>query len=126
MNMMLDEMYLEKANDYHAGNMIGANKDGDLYRGILIFMIVGFKEYIPYVIKSGPEVSINSSLVIKETLPSLTSLKSAGFRARVIVCDIHSCNISAFLSLMNSHGGKSDKDGCFIEYEGSKVYLISV
>ena len=26
---MLDKMYLEKVNNYHAGKIIGANKDSD-------------------------------------------------------------------------------------------------
>ena len=44
--LMLDEMYLQKSNEYNAGNQIGADSEAELYRGILVFMIVGLKKSI--------------------------------------------------------------------------------
>ena len=40
---MMNEMYLQKSNDYQTGNMVGASTEGELYRGILVFMRVGLK-----------------------------------------------------------------------------------
>ena len=39
--LMLDETYLQKSNEDHAGNLVGKNSEGELCRGILVFMIVG-------------------------------------------------------------------------------------
>ena len=37
--------------------MIGCDNEGELYKGIVCFMIVGLKESIPYVINSSPETN---------------------------------------------------------------------
>ena len=47
--LMVDEMYLQKATHYHSGEYVGADEDGNLYKGIVAFMIVRLKESIPYV-----------------------------------------------------------------------------
>ena len=49
--MIFDEMYLQKRQEYFGGEMIGGDDEGELYKGIICFMIVGLKESIPYVIK---------------------------------------------------------------------------
>ena len=36
-----DEMYLEKGTQFHSGEYVGANEEGNLYMGIVVFMIVG-------------------------------------------------------------------------------------
>ena len=53
---MVDEMYLEKATQYHGGEYVGADDEGNLYKGIVAFIIVGFKEPIPYIVQALPEV----------------------------------------------------------------------
>ena len=49
--MIFDEMYLQKRQEHFWGEMIGCDDEGELYKGIVCFMIVGLKESIPYVIK---------------------------------------------------------------------------
>ena len=49
--MIFDEMYLQKRQEYFGGEMIGGDDEGELYKGIICFMVVGLKESIPYVIK---------------------------------------------------------------------------
>ena len=44
-------MYLQKSQEYFAREMIDCDDEGELYKGIVCFMIVGLKESIPYVIK---------------------------------------------------------------------------
>ena len=39
--LMFDEMYLQKREEY-AGELVGADTDGNLYKCIVCFMIVGF------------------------------------------------------------------------------------
>ena len=48
--LMVDEMYLEKATQYHSGKYVGADDEGNLYKGIVAFMIVGIKELILYFV----------------------------------------------------------------------------
>ena len=50
--LIFDEMYLQKCEEYFVGEMIGSDESGELYNGIVCFMIVGLKQNIPYVIKS--------------------------------------------------------------------------
>ena len=40
--LMFDEMYLHKREEYAGGKLVGADADGNLYEGIVCFMIVGF------------------------------------------------------------------------------------
>ena len=40
---MVDEMYLAKATQYHGGKYVGADQGGNLYKGIIVFMIVDLK-----------------------------------------------------------------------------------
>ena len=53
---MVDEIYLEKATQYHSGQYVGADDEGNLYKGIVAFMIVGLKEPIPYIVQAILEV----------------------------------------------------------------------
>ena len=59
--MIFDKMYLLKSQEYFRGEMIGCDDEGELYTGIVCFMIVGLIESIPYVIKSSPETNIDAN-----------------------------------------------------------------
>ena len=37
--LVVDEMCLEKATQYHSGEYGGADDEGNLYKGIVVFMI---------------------------------------------------------------------------------------
>ena len=37
-------MYLQKGIQFHRGELVGANSDGELFDGIMVFMIVGLKK----------------------------------------------------------------------------------
>ena len=41
---MFDKMYLQKCEEYCGGEIIGANENNELYKGLLSFMTVGLKE----------------------------------------------------------------------------------
>ena len=57
---MVDEMYLHKGTQFHmGGGGIVANEDDKLYKGIMVCMITGLKNTIPWVIKYCPEVTVN-------------------------------------------------------------------
>ena len=57
--LMLYEIYLQKCKEYCGGEIIGANKNNELYKGLLSLMIIGLKENVPYIIKSVPERNID-------------------------------------------------------------------
>ena len=38
---MIDEMYLQKSQEYCGGELIGCDEDGNLFKGLLGFIIVG-------------------------------------------------------------------------------------
>ena len=42
--LMFDEMYLQKCEEYCGGEIIGANENNELCKGLFSFMIVGLKE----------------------------------------------------------------------------------
>jgi hypothetical protein len=123
--LMVDEMYLKQSSQYHGGEYVGENGDGELYRGIVVFMIVGLKESIPYVIKTCPEVSINGYWLHNEIDSSINNLKECGFNVRAVVCDNHSANVSAFNQLLRDYKAETDLFIYHPAYNGSmKTYLF--
>ena len=39
--LLFDEMYLQKCEEYFGGDMMGSNDVGELYKGLVCFMIIG-------------------------------------------------------------------------------------
>ena len=54
--LIFDKTYLQKCEEYTGGQLIGAATNGELYKGIVSFMIIGIKQNTPYIIKSVPEI----------------------------------------------------------------------
>ena len=106
--LMADEMYLQMGSEYTGGDFIGADKDGNLYKGIVTFMVVGVKTNTPYVIKASPEVSINGTWLADEMDGCISLLAENGFRVRAIVTDNHSSNVNAFSELKIKHNANPD------------------
>ena len=52
--LLFNEMYLQKCEEYFGGELKGCGEDGNLYKGLVCYMIVGLKESVPYVIKFSP------------------------------------------------------------------------
>ena len=50
--LVFDDIYLQKCEEYCGSEIIGANENNELYKGLLSFMITGLKENVPYIIKS--------------------------------------------------------------------------
>ena len=76
--LLVDEMYLEKMEQYHSGKVTGADPDGELYKGIVAFMIVGIDKSIPYVVKSSPEVTITDEWLTKQIDECISTVAKAG------------------------------------------------
>ena len=54
--LLLDEMYLQKDVQYQGGKLVCVDSEGNLFKGVMIFMINSLKQSIPFVIKAIPEV----------------------------------------------------------------------
>ena len=48
--LMFDEMYLQKREEYFAGDLVDCNSEGELCKVLVSFTIVSLKHSIPYVI----------------------------------------------------------------------------
>ena len=58
--LLVDEKHLQKGVQYHdGGSLVGADENGELYTGVMVFMVVGLKESIPFVVKAFPEFKIS-------------------------------------------------------------------
>ena len=64
--VLFDKTYIQKCEEYFAGDMVGCNSKSYLYKGLVCFMIVGLKSSIPFVIKSSPDTKINADWLKKE------------------------------------------------------------
>ena len=60
-----------------AGDFVGCNSEGGLYKGLVCFMIVGLKNFISYVIKSSSETKINANWVKEEFIDCLGVLSQS-------------------------------------------------
>ena len=114
-------MYLQKSEEYFGGDLIGCGEDGNLYKGLVCFMIVGLKQSVPYVIKSTPQTGLSASWLKNEVLKCLDVLIKCRFNTRAIICDIHPQNVSAFKKLIEC--SSQDHDSLFMLHETRKVCL---
>ena len=64
--LMFGEIYLQKCEEYCGGEIIDTNKNNELYKGLLSFMIVWLKKNAPYIIKSAPERKIDGKWIKKQ------------------------------------------------------------
>ena len=92
---MVDEMYLGKSTQYHSGEYLEADDEGNLYKGKVAFMIVGFEESIPYIAQAILEVKFSGEWLADKMSNYIDDLTSAEFCIRGIVTDNHASNIHA-------------------------------
>jgi hypothetical protein len=72
--LLVDEMYLQKSCEYHSGQYIGKDENGDLYNGIVVFMVVGLRKSVPFVIKCCPKIKFDGEWLADEISESITTL----------------------------------------------------
>ena len=73
-------MHLQKFEEYVGGSSIGADRDENLFKGVVFFMITELKSNTPYLIKTCPEKEITGEWLKDELVSSLQ------FSVRGIVC----------------------------------------
>ena len=121
---MFDEMYLQKCTQYHGGTYEGANEEGELYKGVVVFMITGLKKSIPYVIKACPETSISGKWLAKHVEDAIVSLCDVGFNVKGIVADNHSANVSAYNYLLDKFPGDTSRLFMLHPDNNSRIYIF--
>ena len=67
-------MFLQKESSYQSGDYVGEDEEGELYKGIACFMIVGLKQSVPHVMQAIPEVTITGEWLAEKISASLHSL----------------------------------------------------
>ena len=123
--IMFDEMYLQKCTQYHGGTYEGANEEGELYKGVVVFMITGLKKSIPYVIKACPETSISGKWLAKHVEDAIVSLCDVGFNVKGIVADNHSANVSAYNYLLDKFPGDTSRLFMLHPDNNSRIYIFT-
>ena len=63
--LVIDEMYLQKSVQYRRGDFVEQDKEGSLFKGIVVSMIVFLKKFLPIVIRSLSETKINGESLIQ-------------------------------------------------------------
>ena len=97
---MIDENYLQKSAHYQSGEYIGVDKEGNLYKGIVVFMVVGLKQSILFVVQAITEVTFNGQCLSKKISDNIDNLIEIGLCVLGIVTDSHSANVNAFPALI--------------------------
>ena len=64
--LIIDEMYLQKPVQYHNDDFLEQDAEENLFRGIVVFMIVSFKKSIPIATHSFPEKKITGEWLKRE------------------------------------------------------------
>ena len=67
-----------------------------------MFMVVGFKLSIPFVVQAIPEVTFNGQWLTETFSDNSDNLIEFGLCVRVIVTDNHSANVNAFQVLIKT------------------------
>ena len=102
---------------------MGVDKEGNLYKGIVAFMVVGLKQPIPFVVQAFPEVTFNGQRLAEKISDNIDNLIEIGLCVRGIVTDNHSPNInkcSALIKISNSESNDYIKDS----QNSRKTYLF--
>ena len=91
--LYVDEMFLQKMSQYQGGEFVGEDEEGNLYKGVMAFMIVRLKESVPYVVQACPETTFDGEWLAAKIVENLKTLTEGGFCVRSVVSDDHSTNV---------------------------------
>ena len=71
--LMIDEMYLRKPAQYQSEQYVGVDEEG-----ITVFMVVGLKQSIPFVVQAIPEVIFNGHWLVEKISDNIDNLIEFG------------------------------------------------
>ena len=105
--LLTNEIYLQKELQFQQGKLIGCDDNGNLFKGIMTFMIVGVRKNVPFVVKAVPESKIEGKWLSGQIRVTIQSLHEIGFHVRAVISDNHPSNVSAFNELFSKYGRES-------------------
>ena len=120
--VIFDEIYLQKCEEYFGGETFGVDENGEIFKGMLCFMLVGLKSNTPFIIKCVPEREVNGDFVMNNLKECLQCLHELDFNVRGVVCDNHASNVSAYGKLLSEYG--NDSSGLHITFNSKRIYLF--
>ena len=71
--LMIDEMYLQKPAQQQSEEYVGVDEEG-----ITVFMVVGLKQSIPFVVQAIPEVIFNGHWLVEKISDNIDNLIEFG------------------------------------------------
>ena len=81
---MIHQVYLQKSAQCQSGENV---EEGNLYKGIFAFMVVGLKESIHLVVQTIPEVTFNGQWLAEKISDNIDNLKEIGLCVLGMVSD---------------------------------------
>ena len=81
---MIDEMCLHISAQYQSRENV---EEGNLYKGIFAFMVVGLKESIHLVVQTIPEVTFNGQWLAEKISDNIDNLKEIGLCVLGMISD---------------------------------------
>ena len=124
--LMFDEIHIQQTEEYVGGESFGCDEEGQLYKGVVCFMIIGLKKSVPYVIKAVPEIKLSKSILSEEILKSIESLQKIGFNIRAVVSDNHASNVAAFRDLSEKFSYEENKSKIFVSSQAIYMFYDTV
>ena len=97
---------MQKDSQYQDRELVGADNERNLYKGVIIFMINRLKKFIPFVIKNIPDIKIEGKWLSEHIDNCITSFNSVEYNVCAIISDNHSTNVLAFKYLLNMYGNE--------------------
>lgn len=74
---------------YQAGECVGIEKKGKIFKGIAALMVVGLRPSISFIVRSIPEVMFNVQWLADIIKGNIDNLITIGFCVQGIVTDKH-------------------------------------
>ena len=87
--LLTDEMYLQKKLRFQQNKLIGCDDNGNLFKGIMTFMIVEVRKNVSFEVKAVPESKIEGKWLSCQTRETIQSLHEIGFHVRAVISDSH-------------------------------------
>ena len=85
--LVVDEMYLQKGASYQATEKVGKDSGGNLYKGIMVFMTVGLKQSVSFVVQALLDITITGEWLWSKIGNCIESLGNVGFTMCALLTD---------------------------------------
>ena len=72
-------MYLQQCDQYSGGKVEGSDANGNLFTGIVCYMVIGLKSNVPYVVRAVPKVNLSGQWLKNELETTIDVVMQAGF-----------------------------------------------